>query len=393
MKQKLIFVTEALWIGGIESALVNLLNALDYEKYEVTCLVLRASLEMAPRITPKCRLLVADREGIHSFKEAYRYSRLYHLTEESTSPSRLHRSLMWTVLAVKWVENRLYIRYLRRQLREEAFDTCVIYSDTAAETAVRAVNAKRFLLFYHHGAMRRVYHDGMGYRKAETIITVSEGTADMLKAFRPRYAHKVKSIPNLIDIPRVLEMAKASPEYRFPAEGFHVVTCGRLSEAKGIDLAIKACRILLDRGHEDLHWWVLGGGPEEGKLGSLIFKNNLEDRFHLLGMQENPYPFMAAADLYVQPSRFESYGMSIAEAVCLGKAVVSTETDGAKAFINHGENGLLCAAEPEAIAHGVEYLRTHGEAVKKYVEYGKKNGLEEENAANLEALHRLFAGE
>jgi hypothetical protein len=59
--KKILFISEALWIGGIETALVNLLNRMDYEKYDVSCLVIKGSLEMANRITPKCRLIVADR--------------------------------------------------------------------------------------------------------------------------------------------------------------------------------------------------------------------------------------------------------------------------------------------------------------------------------------------
>lgn len=57
MKKKLIFITEALWIGGIETALVNLLNRLDYDRYDVTCLILRDCQEMAYRITPQSRLI------------------------------------------------------------------------------------------------------------------------------------------------------------------------------------------------------------------------------------------------------------------------------------------------------------------------------------------------
>ena len=54
MKKKIIFVTKALWIGGIETALVNLLKQFDYEKYDVTLLVLRAELDMLDQIHPKC---------------------------------------------------------------------------------------------------------------------------------------------------------------------------------------------------------------------------------------------------------------------------------------------------------------------------------------------------
>lgn len=392
MKKKLIFVTEALWIGGIESALVNLLNALDYEKYDVACLVLRASLEMAHRIPAKCRLLVADRERAVTFPEAYRHARLYHLAEESSNPSRLHRALMWAVPAVKWVENRLYIRYIRRHLKGEGFDTCVIYSDRAAETAVRAVKAVRFLLFYHHGAMRRVYHDEIGYRRSEKIITVSERTVDMLKAFRPAYAEKITAVPNLIDIPRVLRMAEEAPETAFPEGAFHLVTCGRLSEAKGMDWAVRACRILLDRGHGDIHWWIVGGGAEEENLRRLIRETGTGDHVHLLGMRENPYPYMAAADLYVQPSRFENYCVGILEARVLCRPIMATAAAGTGQIIS-GENGLLCEAGPESIAEGVARLRDNPREREYYVRNLRERSPEKENEAALDALSRLFDGE
>ena len=69
MKKKIIFISQALWLGGIETALVNLLNHLDYEKYDITCLITEDYQDMAERITPRCRLLVADRQHTVSFAE------------------------------------------------------------------------------------------------------------------------------------------------------------------------------------------------------------------------------------------------------------------------------------------------------------------------------------
>ena len=86
MKKKIIFVTKALWIGGIETALVNLLNHFDYQKYDVTLLVLHAELNLLEQINPNCRILITDREKTYTFSEKYQFSRLYHLTEEAENP-------------------------------------------------------------------------------------------------------------------------------------------------------------------------------------------------------------------------------------------------------------------------------------------------------------------
>lgn len=356
MKKKIIFVTEALWIGGIETALVNLLKSLDYEKYEVTCLILRNDQTMASRLPEQVRLLVADRHVAVSFRKPYRYARLYHLTEESDNPSRLHRSMMWTVPAIKWIENRLYIRYIREQMKGEYFDTCVIYSDRTAETAARGIRAGKYLMFYHHGAMRREYHDEIGYRKSEKIIAVSNAVEQKLREFRPKHAHKMMTIHNLTDVEGIRAKAEESVPEEFLADKFNIVSCGRVSYEKGMDLAVEACARLVEMGHDNIHWWIVGGGPAEDEVRAKIADLHMEDYVTMLGMKENPYPYIKRADLYVQPSRFESYGLTIAEALIVGQVVVSTDNGGASELIRSGETGLLCPISAEGLIASVQNL-------------------------------------
>ena len=308
MKKKLIFITEALWIGGIEAALVNLLNRLDYTRYDITCLILRDCQDLASRITAPCRLIVSDRQHPVSFSTAYPHSRMYNLMEEPQNPTKLRR-LIWRMLrlCLRAPEARRYAAYVKEQLGDVHFDTAIIYSDRVAEIAVRAVPADRFLMFYHHGAMRREYHDEYGYRRAERIIAVSEALAEKLRAFRPRYGEKIIAIHNLIDIAGVREKSLETPSICFPKDCFNLVSCGRLSPAKGMDLAVHACARLVQQGHTRIHWWIVGGGPEERALRELIREKGLEDYVTLLGMQSNPYPYIRQADLYVQPSRFEGH--------------------------------------------------------------------------------------
>ena len=350
MKKKIIFITEALWIGGIETALVNLLNRLDYEKYDVTCLILRNDQTMAPRLPEQMRLLVADRHVAVSFRKAYRYARLYHLTEKSENPSRLHRAMMWAVPAIKWVENRLYIRYIQENLKNEHFDTCVIYSDRAAETAARGIRADRYLMFYHHGAMRREYHDEIGYRKAEKIIAVSNAVEQKLRQFRPKHAHKMMTIHNLTDVEGIRRKAEEPIGEVFFPDRFHIVSCGRVSHEKGMDLAVEACARLVEMGHDNIHWWIVGGGPAEQEVRNKIAQLHMEDHVTMQGMKSNPYPYIKRADLYVQPSRFEGYPVAILEARVLGRPVVSTDNGGAKEILTEGETGLLCPISGDAVA-------------------------------------------
>lgn len=390
MKHKLIFITEALWVGGIESALCNLLNRLDYDRYDVTCLILRDCRDLAGRLPPQCRLLVSDRQHAVSFPEPYRHRRLFNLMEEPQHASRLRR-LIWHGLRLflRATEARLYAAYVEKQLNGEHFDTAVIYSDRAAETAVRAIRADRFLMFYHHGAMRREYHDELGYHRAEKVIAVSEALAEKLKAYRPWYAGKIISVNNLIDVAGVREKSLEMPETVFPKDCFNIVSCGRLAPAKGMDLAIAACAKLVNDGLTDIRWWIVGGGPEETSLRAQIRALGVERYVTLLGMQENPYPYLRRADLYVQPSRFEGHCVTVLEARLLSAPILATY-NAAHEQICSDADGLLCQPDAQSIADGVERLYRDPALRQQFRRAQASHDFEADNAAILQQLYTLF---
>lgn len=356
MKKKIIFVTKALWIGGIETALVNLLKYFDYDKYDVTLLVLKAELDMLDQIPPKCRVMIVDREKTVTFQKRYRYSRLFHLTEETDSPSRLHRIMMWTIPMIRWTENRMYIRYIRKQMQREQFDTAVIYSDVAGETAVRAIKADKYLMFYHHGAMRHVYHDKIAYKKCNKIIAVSAHQAEALRNFVPRYADKIVAANNLADVNGIRVKSQETIPEKFDKGYFNIVTCGRISKEKGMDLAVEACNRLIENGYKKIRWWIIGGGPAYSDVKKMVQKLKLESYVYMPGMKENPYPYIAKADLYVQPSRFEGYPMSILEAVILKKIVISTDNKGAEEMLKNLKCGILCKIDSTDLAEKISSI-------------------------------------
>ena len=353
MKKKVIFVTKALWIGGIETALINLLNQMDYSKFDVTLLTIHGVLELLDKINSKCRVLSVDREKIFSYQERYKYSRLYHLTEHTDTPSALHKAFNWAMPVVKWIENRLYICYIRRCLNEEHFDTCVIYSDVAAETAIRAVAADRYLMYYHHGAMRHVYHDGIAYRRCERIIAVSENQANELKRFVPSAADKVMVIHNLTDVEGIRKKAEQPTQEVFDPKRFHIVTVGRVSREKGMDIAVRVCAKLVESGRKDICWWIVGDGPVMQEVRALVEDLGIGAYMKLVGMKENPYPYIRQANLYVQPSRVESFGLTMLEAIALGKTVIASETSGSKEILKNKKNSIIQVSSMEEMARVV----------------------------------------
>ena len=166
---------------------------------------------------------------------------------------------------------------------------------------------------------------------------------------------------------------------------FKIMTVARLSYAKGIDNAVRALRILHDRGGKDIHWYVVGYGGDEEIIRKLIKEQGLEDSFILLGKKINPYPYMKACDLYVQPSRYEGRAVTVTEAQVLGKAVVITSYSTAESQLKNGYDGYICELSVEGIADGVEYI---------YKNIHKKKGIESRcrnsNYGNVEELGKLY---
>ena len=387
-KKKVIFVTKALWIGGIETALINLLNQFDYEKFDVSLLIVHDVLELLNRIPANCQVLIADRERKYTFQTEYKYATLYHLTEETENPSVLHKLFMWTIPIVKWIENRLYIRYLKQGMKKEHFDTCVIYSDAIAEMAIRSVDADRYLMYYHHGAMRHMYHDKIAYKKCEKIVAVSQNIANELKRFVPDAAEKIVAIHNLIDVNGVQEKATCQIEDEFDRNKFHIISVGRVASEKGMDIAVQACAKLVEEGLKDICWWIVGDGPAMDDIKRVVAELHMEPYMRLVGMKVNPYPYIRQADLYVQPSRVEAFGLTITEAMILGKPVVATKTQGAREILTNQSQGWLCEINPTALAQKIKQLIFD----TKYAEHFEKKQMDRiymDN--NREAMKRLEA--
>lgn len=391
MKKKLIFVTEALWLGGLEISLINILENLDYKLYDVTVLALRNYQDLAFRIPKQCELLIADRQNNASFSEPYRYRRIYGLMEEPQNATKFRR-FIWKVLCLilKAPESILWANYIKNRMAGEKYDTAVIYDNRTAETAVRAIHASRYLMFYHQGIMSHAYHDIFGWKKAEKIIAVSEPIAHRLKSFMPKYADKVIAINNLLDVESVKQKSMESADVQFDNTQINIVSCGRLSREKGMHIALDACAKLKERGLTNFSWYFIGGGREEANLQQQIDNLQIGDCAFLLGQKDNPFPYMRQADLFVQTSLFESYGLSLAEAMILGLPVVSTRTDGAVALSRNGELGLLCDIDPVSVADAVASLLEAPEKLHAWKEAVAGVDFEEQNITCIEKLTRIL---
>ena len=392
MKKKIIFVHLALWIGGIEIALVNMLNRMDYDKYDVTCLIVTAYDDgLSSRITPRCRLYRIDREHTLSFRKKYAYYWLYKISEKPSGKLSGLKALRWKAMgSVRFVENILYINYIKSLIKDETFDTAIIFSGKVAELTIKAIKANKYISFYHYSDMRHVYHDSIGYKKSSAIVAVSNNLADELKEFMPEYKNKIIAVHNLTDIDYIRKRAQEATKERFEPDNFNIVTCGRLVKDKGMDLAVEVCHQLVKLGYGQIRWWIIGEGPEHQNLQKLIDEKGVGNYVKLLGQKENPYSYMAQCSLYVQTSRIEAFGLTILEAMIVGCPVVSTNTNGGRELIDSGKNGVLCSCSVQEILATIQILINDRLKMTKLKEVVKDTDFEFRNKSIMERIETLL---
>lgn len=138
----------------------------------------------------------------------------------------------------------------------------------------------------------------------------------------------------------IANMASEGVGFTDDFKGIRILTVGRLSIEKGQDLTISVLAKLKEAGY-NVKWYCIGDGKERALYEKLVEDYDVQDDYIFLGSVSNPYPFMKQCNIYVQPSRYEGYCITLAEARCFNNPIISTNFTGASEQIIHNHNGLI----------------------------------------------------
>ncbi len=259
------------------------------------------------------------------------------------------------------LQQKLWLCWERRiPPLEDSYDTVISYMDGIPNYyAVDKVSANKKILWIHSEYQKQGYdarYDCPYFEKAHGIITISESCRQCILQEFPGMENKVYVLENITSHKAVTEKSIAGlcPEFQ-NADGLKLLTVGRLNPQKGIDLAVQAAAILKQREIPFL-WLVAGDGPEYDSLCRLIEDEGLQEQFRLLGSRENPYVYMKACDILVQPSRVEGKSIVLDEAKILEKAIVATNYTTVADSLVHGQTGWVVDMTPQGLAQGILHL-------------------------------------
>lgn len=180
------------------------------------------------------------------------------------------------------------------------------------------------------------------YKKYNLFLSVVPELAQLIgNAFN---LPNSKELINPIDQQLIIQKSQSeSPDFH-KSDKLNICSVGRLNKQKRFDMLINAAS-KLDKSKYQL--FILGEGEERENLQNLITQNQLENNVYLIGNKSNPYVDIKQCDLLVSSSGWESFGLTILEAMILKTPVLSTNTVGARFLLNKGKLGFIAGNDNE----------------------------------------------
>ncbi len=358
-KKNVLFVVQHLTLGGSQTSLVSALNALDYNKYDVSLYIRDNKLDLLSQINKNVNVIL----NIDTKKyNLLLYSiflliiiKIFQFCGISNNFSKIQKKY----IRYKKIENEK-----KKYFKDAHYDVAIAYMQGyTAEFVDLAINATKKIVFFHgsidekHDIHEKIFHE------FDYIVGVSDIVSGLLKKWYPYEENKIKVLENYVDADQI--RIKSQEYVVSKKSNFVICTCGRLAQDKCFDRAINAAKILLDN-NIDFYWYFIGDGPLKTEIQKSIETNGLNEKIELTGAKNNPFPYFVASDVFVLCTDDEALPMTIIESKILNVPVISTKTAGGLSLIDDGNNGILVDFSSQSVAEGLIQYATKPELLRKH---------------------------
>lgn len=352
-------------IGGAETALVGLLNALDPARVDVDLFLYDHRGEMMQFIP----------EWVNLLPQIPKYSVLERPIVE------LVKRGFWGIAAARmWAKRISKVAYKRSGSKIEnnggldkmskcttpllpkinpsmTYDLAISFL-TPHRIVAEKVKAKKKIAWIHTD-YTRVWVDAEEelkvWQKYDYVASISGDVTNTFLQVFPSLAPKIVEIENILSpsfVRKRAELEDTDKEFR-QTDKISLLSIGRYSEQKNYDNVPDICKRLINKTKLNIKWYIIGYGGDEALIRQKIKEAGMEEHVILLGKRSNPYPYIKACDIYVQPSRYEGKSVTVREAQMLCKPVVVTNYPTAPSQIRSDVDGVIVPMDNEGCANGL----------------------------------------
>lgn len=365
MKKKILITACSLEVGGIERSLVGLLNAFDYEKYDVDVLLFSQKGEFLPLVTggcnflpeiPQCATLL---EGIkttllkgHVLLALSRILSKVAMTVKYRKSEYNYDAKVFAYLQSNWDKSVHLMPKLKKQ-----YDACLSFM-WPHHFAAFNVKAKKKIAWIHTDYTKAALDnkkDEKIWDMFHHIAAVSDECGKVFCKLYPSLSEKVVTVENILDSSFVRSQAEEFVPESMTDDCIKILTVGRMCYPKAFDRIVDICAILKEK-EIPFRWYALGYGTDEEAVKRKAEEKGVTDRMIFLGKQINPYPYMKMCDIYAQPSRYEGKAVTVREAQMLCRPVLITDFATARGQVREGFDALIVPQSEQSVAEAVERL-------------------------------------
>lgn len=220
----------------------------------------------------------------------------------------------------------------------------------------------------------------------DNIISISSAVTQSFLTVFPSLSSKIIEMENILPVSYIQKRSKA-PIDDFPCQGDgpFLLSIGRFCKAKNYDNVPDIARRMVEAGLTSLKWYIIGYGGEEALVRTKIEEAGMQDHVILLGKRSNPYPYIAACDLYVQPSRYEGKSVTVREAQILCKPVAVTNYATAYSQVNSGQDGVIVPMDNAKCANALVSLLKDRDFIENISVY-----LSQHDFANIDEVRHIY---
>lgn len=359
--QNILIVIHGMGCGGAEKSLISLLHSLPKNKWNIDLIV----------ASPYGRYMDEIPDFVHVISD------LYDLENYATELRKRRKKVCGIrdlFCQTKWqIQYRLNLcpelmfdetrwkfwgKYLPKLDKE--YDLAVSYlNGLSSYFVIDKVNAKKKILWVHNEFEKIGYNyefEYPFYQKADKVVTVSQACVDSFLRVYPEFKDKIVVLENISSRKTIIELSKDKVEDTYFTDiRTKLLSVGRLSEQKNYKLAVSAAKLLADM-NVDFVWYILGEGELRDELQKMVDECGLTERFKMVGIKANPYPYISDCDIFVQSSLYEGKSIALDEAKILCKPIVVTNYATAKNSVSNGVNGVISDMTPESLAKAIYSL-------------------------------------
>jgi glycosyltransferase involved in cell wall biosynthesis len=365
--KKIVFMLYDMHAGGIEKSLISLLNSLDFQRYSITLLLIDRFGEYLKDVHPSVKVKTI------SIPIEFKFELLYgnklcikKLLNEKYFLKAITQIIK--VLFYKLIRKKRDIQFLIKiankilPTREEKYDLAVdfqglgsgifstfyISEKVLSDKKATWIHQDISFLGNNFNWVDKYYHN------FDKIFSVSNQAKNIFISKFPKWDFKSDVFYNIIPFESIKEKANLKVKVD-NNDCIILLSVGRLAFQKGYDVALKIIKKLIDEKYT-LKYIIIGEGEERKKLENLIKEYELDNQVELLGFNDNPYPYMKMCDIYLQPSRFEGFCLTLAEAKFFLKPILTTDFAGAREQIINNKTGLICNFNEFEIYQALKHL-------------------------------------